>query len=123
MLHFIDYVFDINLTVLPDPPDLTVDGATGLINFSSPHHDGIQLDFYQVIIKDVTNQTIINIISFDNNITVNDTFHKAVCSPYIVTVEAHNTHGATNNSMSVLATNSDSVPGGNCNHPGLSILS
>lgn len=109
--------------MLPDPPDLTVDCAKGLVNFSSPHHDGIQLDFYQVIIRDVTNQTIINVSSSGNNVSVNDTFQKAICSPYIVIVEAHNTHGATNNSMPVLATNNDSVPGGNCNHPGLSILS
>ena len=87
------------------------------INFSSPRHDGIELDHYQVIITDVTNQIIRNFTSSGNNVPVNGMFEQAICSPYIVTVEAHNTYGATNNSVTVIATNSNNVAGGKHNQP------
>ena len=82
-----------------------VNSSTGQINFSSTHREGIELNYYQIIAVDVTNQTIINTTSYSNNISVGDIFQTSVCSPYNVTVEAHNSHGATNSMKTIETSN------------------
>ena len=87
--------------MLPDPPDINVDEMTGQVMFSSAPHEGIPLDHYQVIIYDVSNQTVVNNVTTDNYISVGDLFQQQKCSPYNVTVQAHNSKGFAGYSIPV----------------------
>lgn len=78
---------------------------TGQVKFSSPYSEGIQLDFYQVIVKDITNQTVINNITTGTNISVGELFLQQTCSPYLLTVQAHNKHGFTDNNVTIISKN------------------
>lgn len=102
MLHFLLPMIMIKSTVLPEPPDISVDEMTGQVMFSSSPREGIPLDYYQVLIYDVSNQTVINNKTTDNNISVGDLFQQQKCSPYNVTVQAHNSQGFADSSVPVV---------------------
>ena len=102
------------ILVLPNPPDVKFNETTGQVNFSSQYSEGILLDHYQVIVADVTNQIVVNdnvnASSYSNNISVGDLFLQQICSPYILTVQAHNAHGFTDNNSTIISNSSN--PGG-----------
>ena len=87
--------------VLPDPPDITVNSKTGCINFSSPFTDRISVDYYQVVILDITGNEVINSSIIGDSSSVGDLFQHTTCSPYQVTVKAHNSYGSTESNNTV----------------------
>ena len=92
--------------MLPNPPEITYNITTGQVNFSSPMIEGIQLDFYQIIVTDVTNQAVVNnTVPIGNSISVGDLFLQQTCVPYILTVQAHNTYGFTDDNVTIVGKN------------------
>lgn len=94
--------------MLPDPPIVNVDRITGYINFSSPYHEEIATDYYQVIIVDTTSQAMVNTTTDGHNISVGKLFQQPTCSPYIVIVQAHNTYGFEENNETVITNSTNS---------------
>ena len=96
--------------MLPDPPNITIDEISGQLIFLSKFHEEIPLDYYQVIIVDVTNQTVVDNTTGSNNFSVGELFQQPICSPYTVFVQAHNSKGFQDSNV-IIVTNSSS-PGG-----------
>ena len=73
---------------------------TGNICFQSENSEDIQLTNFIVRILDITKQMIYNKIILANNnsvvcTSVGDLLQDSICSPFNITVEAHNQHGKT----------------------------
>ena len=86
--------------VLPNEPNITVNESTGKICFQSENSEGILLTNFVVNILDVTKQAVFNNTVIANNnsvvcISVDNLLQDPICSPFNVTVEAHNHHGET----------------------------
>lgn len=79
---------------------MNIDYETGEIVFSSQNSDNrIQVDYYQVIISDVTQEIFHNDSYISNHTLISGLFQGSVCLPYIVTVQAHNSFGFSENSV------------------------
>lgn len=80
------------LAVLPNPPTIKVNLTTGDIFFYSDDNGDVMLDFYQVTVTDITSQVIVNetLSNKVNQLSVHNLFQQPICSPYTVTVQAHN---------------------------------
>ena len=108
-------LFTHNSAVLPDSPnvDAAIDEESGnlTINFSSKYREGIALDYYQIIVNDVTNLTVLNIIT-----TTNDTISvlpQLKCTPYQVLAQARNEFGFSEYAITgIVKTNNSEENGG-----------
>ena len=103
-----------NYAVLPDRPDVDVviDEESGnlTINFSSKQHEGIPLDYYQIILTDVTYLTVLNITTNTND-TIS-VLSQTKCSPYQVRAQAHNEFGFSEYNITGIVKTSNSEENG-----------
>ena len=94
----------INYTVLPNPPIITVYERAGEVHYSSlPNPSGLELNHYDLIITDITNQSVYEdrLLSNSNTVNVGRIFNTSLCSPYFVTLQAHNNYGFTESAVQV----------------------
>ncbi len=86
--------------VLPNEPNITVTMKTGSICFQSENSEGILLTNFVIYILDITKQMVYNktVLANNNSIvctSVGSLLQDPTCSPFNITVEAHNQFGNT----------------------------
>lgn len=73
------------------------------LHFESKNNGNIDVDYYRIIVRDNTNLTVYikEANNTSNTISIVDLFENKVCSPYNVTVQAHNNFGFSEHSINV----------------------
>ena len=74
---------------------MNVNSETGQVGFVSTGNNEISLDYYKVIVRDVSGQEVFNKIYSNTTTSTNvaEVTQQSICSPYTVSVQAHNSFG------------------------------
>ena len=88
------------IAVLPEPPSVYIDVTETAVNvnFSST-----SVDFYQILITDVTNQIAHHITTLSNRASISNSqlFEHPTCGPFLLRIQAHNNYGFTETNSTI----------------------
>ena len=90
--------------MLPEPPYVYIDVSETAVNvnFSST---GLDVDFYRILIADVTNQIAHHITTMTdrNRVSISNSqlFEHPTCGPFLLRIQAHNNYGFTETNSTI----------------------